>query len=175
MKRKNTFLNLAMVGLIAVLLHLPAMVIAGGGPGPGVAGFRQSGPNLKGVIFAGWLENMNENGLDTTYGTVEVFLHIDDKLYVGIIDTDNPESEFLGTVEADVITWPLPEQIAIDYEMPEGTKVAILSVDDVSDFDVEEEVELDTKTSNEDVLSYKHVLHCEVKVSFLVPVKKPKP
>ena len=167
MKGKKSFLTLLMACFVVVLFCLAGTAIGGPGPNPSIpADSKLIGPNLQGVIIAGWIET------DPTYnfGTVEVFLLINDRLYTGIISTNFPETEFLESTPSGITQFALPDQIAIDYNMGEGAEALIFDEKDVSNLNVIDSVSLDI-TVGPLSPNYKHVLHCDVKISFLLPKK----
>lgn len=166
MKGKKSFLTLLMACVVVVLFCLTGTAIAGPGPNPSIpAGFKVIGPTLKGVIVAGWLD------AGSNLGIVEVFLRVDDQLYTGIITKTNPEIEFLNTEPIDITEWALPKRLVTDYNMGEDAIAVVFDEKDVSNLEIIPDVELDVTTSPNDMLSYTHVLHCNVKISFLLPKK----
>ena len=172
MKRKKSFLTLLMACVVVVLFCLAGTTIAGPGPTPGgEKDDKVIGPQVKGVLIAGWRENY----VGATIGTVEVFLLLDSNLYVGVISIDNPEgvfqvpeTGFLGTIPIDITEWALPQRIATDYKMGDNTSPVIWEEKDVSNLVVIESIPLDKKLFEDQKLSYRHVIHCDVKISFWV-------
>ena len=169
MKKKKGVLIFLVVGFMAILLCLPAIVAAGGSPNPPAvaAGYKLLGPMLKGVLIVGWKEA--ETG--STYGTVEAFLFLEGKLYADIKGIDKPKSEFLATEPLDITTYEFPDQIVSDYDMGDpdlGSSAVVFDEKDVSNFQVIQDIQIDSSSGS---LTYNHMLACDVRISFIVPKK----
>jgi hypothetical protein len=164
--KKNLFVVGVNVFIAMFLFALVANVLAGG-PNPGVpGGFKATGPNLKGILVVGWKVNTDET---IPCGTVtEAFLVVDNALYTGVIQCDTPEDVFLAATPDDVTKWEFPEGIAEKYNMPTGTKVKVLEARDVSGFGVYQDVVSYMLPYPQ---SFKHMLACEIRMSFLQPTK----
>jgi hypothetical protein len=182
MKRKKNFLNVAMVGIIAIFLYLPVTVIAGGGPNPNVpAGYKQIGPGLKGFLLGGWIEPATLG--PGVGGDVELFLAVEDKLYNVVLYEDNPEgldctppnTGFLCTTAVDITTFQLPQDLVDDYGMGDLTIARVLEEKDVSNFRLIENISPSFGLGTGSAVIYKHMFHCMVKITFLEPVKKQPP
>ncbi len=73
----------------------------------------------------------------------------------------------------DITCWEFPQQIAADYNMdPLETLVRVLSEKDVLTFGIDDNTERPENYGLNIPLSFKHMLYCEVKISFLVSEKK---
>jgi hypothetical protein len=91
-------------------------------------------------------------------------LVVDGKSYADILDSENPENEFLATTAADVTTWYLPNELADEYNLPDVTGVMVLNENDVTtDVNI-----VDLGYYN----TYKYILSCEVKITFIAPANK---
>jgi hypothetical protein len=175
MKISKTFLTLAIVGFMAVLLCFPASVFAKG-PNPPIIGANEKliGPSLKGVIIAGWRYNGSSDGSGRRLGNVEAFLYLEGKLYTEIMAVDVPLSpggdSFEENVAADVPGWPLPCEIVEDYNMGVcGTSQAVVFEEkDVSNFYNEPAENLGIPAPS-GYQFYEQIIYCEVKISFLIP------
>lgn len=180
MKKRKGFVTLAVVGLMAMLLSLPGAALGGGGlPGTGTVppGTKLIGPMLHGTVFVGWRDTDPDDGERS--GTVEAFLLVEAKLYTWIVKDYVPENSileghqgFFQMTAAAIPDYPLPLQIAVDYGMDTSCVncgAVIFEEKDVSNFALHENVQ-DMGPLNED-LSFEHILHCDVKISFIVPKK----
>ena len=172
MKRKKGFSTLVMAGLLVLFLCLPGTVL-GKGPNPPVVGADEKliGRMLHGVLIAGWAYMYTEED-SGDYGTVEAFLQLRDKVYGKIIQTgvpeDRPYEGFLQMTAADIPNFSLPEQIVLDFNMGDpglGARAVIFEEKDVLDFAFIADERFDVG------MTYRHVLHCRVTVSFIVPRK----
>ena len=182
MKGKKSFLTLLIVGVVVVLFCLPGSVFAKG-PSPPIVGENEKliGPLLKGVIIVGWRpylvwDEVNEEFVETGFGDAEAFLMLEGKLYPGIVDKDVPEETdggdgFLQNIAADITDWKLPCQIVEDYDMGicPDSRAVIAYEKDVSNFNIiEDAVNMGLYYLE---LTHKHILYCNVKVSFIIPKK----
>jgi len=171
MKRKSYLVVSVVCVFFAVLLFSYASeIIAGVGPNPSVpAGFKVMGPNLKGTLIVGYYPyNSTSN-----FGYVEAYLLVEGKFYAAVLSADKPEEVFLETSPMDITSWEFPQQIAANYNMdPSETLVRVLSEKDVLAFGIDDNTERPGSYGLPIPLSFKHMLYCEVKISFLVPQKK---
>ena len=176
MKRKKSFLTLLMVGVVVVLLCLPGSVFAKG-PNPPTVGENEKliGPLLKGVLIVGWRPYLDIEGNETNSGNAEAFLLLEGKLYPGIVDKDVPEETdggdgFLDNTSADIPEWKLPCKIVEDYDMGicPDSRAVIAEEKDVSNFNIIEDV---VSMGLPGDFTYRHILYCDVKVSFIIPKK----
>lgn len=167
-QKKRLLMGLLMITLGIFLVTSAAEVMAGG-PNPGVpAGWKATGPGLKGVLIVGWKYEYAEENSD--YGCIETFLFVDEKVYAGVLKVDVPESVFLAAQAVDVTGYEFPEQIAIDYSMPPLTIVKVLELKDVTKFYLHSDI--GSYLLQGAAVSFKHIFNCEVKISFLVPSTK---
>ncbi len=168
MKKRKGFLTLSVVGLMAMLLSLPGVVL-GGGPNSGLeAEEKLIGPLLRGVVIVGW----KDNGTGDDLGTAEALLLVEGKLYVQIIDMEMPSNSFLAATAASLPIYPLPSQVAVDYGMVDGSRAVIFEEKDVSNCNVEADVSGEDPYGNTVPIAYNHLFHCDVKISFIVPKNK---
>ncbi|MGD8991377.1 MAG: hypothetical protein PVI00_07985, partial [Desulfobacterales bacterium] len=125
MKAQKTFFTLIIAGLMVLLLCLPVIVFAGGGPNPCtnpaacdiLVTHKVQGPSPNAFILAGWVPIENNNG----FGRLEVFVWVGGRFYSGVWELEHPEDTFLGATIADIVFldddedfWTLPESIAVD-------------------------------------------------------------
>ena len=177
MKGKKSFLILLMACAMVVVFCLPGAVFAKG-PNSGVVpvGSKLIGPLLKGVLILGWKTILDDGVFETGIGDVEALLYLEGKFYYAIYDKFVPETTveddgFLETTAADITGGTLPCQIAEDYGMGicGGTGEAVIWEEkDVANFVPQWNV---AALGVPGFQSYKHVLSCEVKISFLIPKK----
>ena len=178
MKRKRKFLTLLMACVVVVLFCLPGAVFAKG-PNPPIVGENEKliGPLLKGSLIVGWRYAYTAEVGDTLvdYGVAEAFLLLEGKLYPGIVDEDVPESTdagdgFLDNTSADIPEWKLPCKIVEDYDMGicPDSRAVIAEEKDVSNFNIIEDV---VSMGLPGDFTYRHILYCDVKVSFIIPKK----
>jgi hypothetical protein len=137
MKKKKNLLTFAIVGCMAILLCMPAVVFTGGSPNPGVpAGLKVANPGVNGVLMIGWkYTHTISPGNDE--GTVEAFLKVDDKIYTEIKKENNPESAFIAADVSEITGYKMPNQLVLDFEMGDpglGAYATILEENDVSNF-----------------------------------------
>jgi len=185
MKLKGFKLGLITAGLFSILFCLTAsQVMAGGTNPPGLELDEKAvGPSIKGFLFVGWVDK--DSTMDG--GTVEAYLWVEGKLYAAFLKAEvwnsaYPEYEFTNAdnMKAFILTWILPQQIAIDYKLP-GADPRILTDKDISNFVLINGLKppLDDPEAGEVEgyfpggfslypLTYKHVFHCEVKISLVV-------
>jgi len=158
------------VFLAFLLFSYASEIIAGVGPNPSVpAGYKVMGPNLKGTLIVGYYPNVQDPGR----GFVEAYLLVEGKFYAAVLSNEKPEDVFLATSPMDITCWEFPQQIAADYNMdPLETLVRVLSEKAVLTFGIDDNTERPENYGLPDSLSFKHMLYCEVKISFLVPEKK---
>ena len=166
MKARTICIILALMLAFGIAVH----ALAAGRPNPGVEGYKVIGPSVKGILIVGW--KVDEQ--------VDAFLHIDGQLYASVLGAPNQpegyppttisEDQFLIALPADVLTWPFPSKIAEYYNMPSNTVVRVLTEKDVMKFSLIQHIDNENETNIPySTLSYKHMIHCEVKLSFLIP------
>jgi len=172
---KNTA-NLARTLTTIILLLLfcfaGAAFGAKAGNNPPVVGASEKliGPNLQGTLLVGWRET------STGLGTVEAYLTIGGKAYVKTMECDYNEYLFNSTISPEVsaeevTTYSLPDQIVEDQNMDLSCRAVIFSTHDVSNLGIQDFTpETDCTNCVEDGIPiYKHIMHCDVKVSFICP------
>jgi hypothetical protein len=187
MRAKKTLLTLTIVGLMALFLCLPASVFAGPGPNSSSVptGYKKSGPSPAAFLLAGWRPNLDEFGEETGFGVLEVYIWVGAKLYIGIIQLDQPESawttppttatDLVITVDEndDISGWIFPSQIADEYKMPPDAVVVVLEEKDISDYELLLNVTTDDLAIDVSggtiPLGFKHLLSCNVRLTFLIP------
>jgi len=165
-----------MACVVVVLLCLPGAVFAKG-PNPPTVGENEKliGPMLKGSLIVGWKYAYTDENTQVDYGVAEAFLLLEGKLYPGIVADTVPESTevgdgFLENTAADIPDWPLPCKIVEDYDMGicPDSRAVVAEEKDVSNFNIIEDV---VSMALPGDLTYRHILYCDVKVSFIVTKK----
>lgn len=188
MKAKKTFLTLAIVGLMTVLLCFPASVFAKG-PNAGVpAGYKLKNGPKGGVLFLGWIPYDPGALPPNDLGRVEAVLYLKGYTYYGIYAENVPEDRpgandgFLQTTPADITGGNLPCEIVEDFgkelagACEAGTVTAsavVFEESDVSNFQTSWDTPTKFRlTGLPGDATYEYGVSCEVDVSFLVETKK---
>jgi len=187
MQFEKKMVTCTIVFLMALFLCLPAVALGGGSPNPVLREQNTVGPKIPAILIAGWkfVELCVGGGDDC--GVVEVFLLVDGKkLYTGIINQlpfpagYTRQNEFLDSTELDVSSYPLPWEIATDYGVAGGEPAIddalnprdpLEDVKDIDNFQMIEGVpDMDPFDPYDlPLTAYRHVLHCEIKISILKP------
>ena len=188
MKVKRSLLSLVTAFCFAVFLYLSASTVLAGGVNPGTPiGYKQIGPQVKGSLIIGWQHTGEDEQTGEDEGRVEVHLIVEGRLYAGVPmagDEAVKDSKFLDPTptvpdtqeeawKKEIISWDYPEEIAVDNSMPEDVLVKVFEVKDISNLGIRENLTpVAYPHTPGQSLSYRHVVYCDVKVTFFLLVNK---
>ena len=101
MKSRKSLLTLTVTGIMVLLLCLTGTTLAGPGPNPGSGDTDKIiGPSPKAFLLVGWIPNDDYD--ETSEGTLEAYVWVNGKVYIGIIDREHPEIAMRSAIESDI-------------------------------------------------------------------------
>ena len=176
MKTRRELITVVTLCMIALIFCFPCTVLAGGSPNPPIfldpscpplnpnnvpcPGEKIVGPVTKADLIAVF---------NSDTGQVDAFIFINGVLYFAELSTNKMEADFDKTTVEDIPTWRFPDAIADQFgvDFGHGGRVVIAEAKDITNFVNEPRVDALVPG-----VAFKHIISCDVKISFIVPRSK---